>query len=346
MKCPNCKAPIERIDGYCWNCGQKNKDGRITLGEFFRDILQNVLNIDAKIFRTIRHLFVPGKLSLRYFAGQRQQYFSPFRIFFVTAILHFALFSYLSSDSADDASDFTNDDMDKKGYWQAFKHELDTARNYVLEVFPDSEQVPAAMDTLYRQLPNTGEYTRYVTYLYVNEQGKIQNREINISYEELVQYTPRELAEKYEVKGWLSQLQFQQVIKLQQEGKNFILFLLKNLIWMVIVMVTALAFILKLLYIRRRRFLIEHLVFTFHYHSFAFMLISICMLLDYWQGQDFLWAGFGFLAVLIYLYLAMRRYYQQGHFKTFVKFAFLNFSYLFIFIFSITLTFVVSVFVF
>ncbi len=346
MKCPNCEAPIERIDGYCWNCGQKNKDGRITLREFFKDMLQNVLNIDAKIFRTVGHLFVPGKLTLRYFAGQRQQYFSPFRIFFVAAILHFAFLSYLGAGGAGEATDFADDDVDKKGYWQVFKHELDTARNYVMETFSDSEEVPAALDTLYGQLPYVGNYSRYVTYLYFDEKGNLENKRVNISYEDLVQYAPRELAKKFEVKGWLSRLQFQQMVKMQQEGKNFILFLLKNLIWMVIVMVTALAFILKLLYIRRKRFLIEHLVFTFHYHSFAFFLISICMLVDYWQGGEFFWSGLGFVPVLLYLYLAMRRYYGQGHFKTFVKFTILNFSYLFIFIFSILLTFVVSVFVF
>ncbi len=347
MKCPNCKAPIERIDGFCWNCGQKNKDGRITLREFFKDILENVLNIDAKIFRTIGHLMIPAKLSIRYFQGQRKQYFSPFRIFFVSALLHFALISFLSADQVRfNGRDGDDVAIEKRGYLEAFRHELDTAKTYVLETFDeDTAIVKAAMDTLYTQLPALNTGSMDLSYFYLNEDWQIKKVDVKLSYEEMMRYSLEELSERHEVKGWISRLQFQQAIKLNKDGKNFILFLIKNLLWMVIVMMAALALILKLLYIRRERFLIEHLVFAFHYHSFAFLVISLAFVLSAWRDSDGI-VGLGFLGVLIYLFIAMRRFYRQGRFKTFIKFSILNISYLFIFVLFITLTFVISMFIF
>jgi uncharacterized RDD family membrane protein YckC len=111
------------------------------------------------------------------------------------------------------------------------------------------------------------------------------------------------------------------------------------------VMMVTLSLLLKLLYIRRSRYLIEHLVFAFHYHSFAFIVYTIALGLSHWTGAES-WLSWAFLGIMIYLFIAMRRYYQQGVFKTIVKFMVLNFSYLFIFIFSLVLTFIVSIFIF
>lgn len=347
MKCPNCKAPIERIDGYCWNCGQKNKEGLITLKEFFQDVLTNVLNIDAKIFRTLGHLFIPGKLSRRYFAGQRQQYFSPFRLFFVSAILFFAIVSYFGAQDMQEegTEDFLGNEIQRKGQWEVFRHELDTARQNVIKQFPNEPVVPLAMDSLLAEIPDYSSNLRYFSYFHLNEKGEIKSKRVEFSYEELVRYSPRELVKRGNVEGWIGKIQVQQSIKLNKDGKSFILFLIKNMLWMAIVMMAALALTLKLLYIRRKRYLIEHLVFAFHYHSFSFIIFSVAILLGEWiDSESFI--GFSFLAVMIYLFIAMRRFYQQGIFKTFVKFNILNFSYLFIFVLFITLTFVVSAFIF
>ena len=344
MKCPNCKAPIEQIDGFCWNCGQKNKDGRITLKEFFKDVLENVLNIDAKIFRTIGHLFIPGKLSNRYFDGQRQQYFSPFRIFFMTAVIHFALLSYIGSKSINEENS-SGDQITRIGNWDSFKLELDTAKTTTLETFPDMAKLPTAMDTLYAHLPKFEDHSLDIEYFYLDKSWSAKKKEVTLSYEEIAKYSPEELADRHEVEGWIEHVIFQQMVKLIVDGKSFILFLVKNLLWMVIVMMVGLAGILKLLYIRRKRYLIEHLVFAFHYHSFAFIIASIALSLSFFLDSE-AWLSWGALAIMVYLFISMKRFYKQSRFKTFIKFSILNFSYLFIFVFSIALTFVISVFIF
>jgi hypothetical protein len=54
------------------------------------DFLDSVLNIDARIFRTLGPLFTrPAYLSLEYFAGRRVRYVSPVRLFVFLSIITF-----------------------------------------------------------------------------------------------------------------------------------------------------------------------------------------------------------------------------------------------------------------
>lgn len=99
---------------------------------------------------------------------------------------------------------------------------------------------------------------------------------------------------------------------------------------MMFVLLPVFAFLLKLLYIRRGCFYIEHLVFSLHFHSFLFMLFSAILLLVELPDSPanemvrlvlVLW---GFL----YLFLAMRKVYRQPLLKTSAKYGALLFSYL------------------
>jgi hypothetical protein len=88
--------------------------------------------------------------------------------------------------------------------------------------------------------------------------------------------------------------------------------------------VLGLAFVLALVYVRRRRYLVEHLVFAAHYLSFTY-LFGLAL----WP----IYAVFGFelslmqqiitvigiVIHLIYLYLAQRLFYGQGKGKAAVK---------------------------
>ena len=120
-------------------------------------------------------------------------------------------------------------------------------------------------------------------------------------------------------------------------------------------MMPALAFTLKILYIRRKKYFVEHLVFSFHYHAFAFLIFTMIFLAI--KGFDMIGQemsedeiapciGVGMLVVMIYNFIAMRRVYNQGFFKTFIKYNVLNFSYIFIFTLFLVLTLAVSILIF
>jgi hypothetical protein len=91
------------------------------------------------------------------------------------------------------------------------------------------------------------------------------------------------------------------------------------------------ALILNVLYFRRKKqfFYVDHGIFTIHVYCATFLLLLMCMLLSALNGWV-QWRWFKILTdilifllciyIMIYLYKAMRGFYKQGRFKTFVKY--------------------------
>lgn len=107
---------------------------------------------------------------------------------------------------------------------------------------------------------------------------------------------------------------------------------LHRLPYMLFVSLPLFAFILRLVYIRRKQFYFaDHGVFTIHLYVFTFLLLLIIFLLNKIQDSTN-WGFIGlFIAILVflnfvYLYKAMRNFYGQGRFKTFIKFIFVFLS--------------------
>ncbi|MDX1471892.1 MAG: hypothetical protein R3213_10375, partial [Flavobacteriaceae bacterium] len=89
------------------------------------------------------------------------------------------------------------------------------------------------------------------------------------------------------------------------------------------------ALLVFLFYFNKGRFA-HHLVFSFYFFSFLFAAFSILV------GMNLLWEIPGWLTFLIllstyfYLYFALKRYYKQGWFLTWIKSGFLTFMFMII----------------
>ncbi|MDX1941945.1 MAG: DUF3667 domain-containing protein [Saprospiraceae bacterium] len=340
--CPNCYYPIEQNDHFCGQCGQKYTTGKIPVKELFQEFFESVLNLDAKIFHTIGALFIPGKLTIEYFKGRHNSYFRPVRIFFVMAIIHFAIISFSGFDAfnfnfSDNGSQL---DIKKDSYRAVFLEEMDTTQQRVLKKFDNNATVGRALDSLSKTMRGGREDSIEIGYLDFQQDFTIKGKDLNIAKKDMFELSNEALCDKYAVNGFMERLLIRQEIKLLADNASFSRYLLGQMIWMVILMMPALSLVLKLLYIRRKRYFVEHLVFSFHYHAFAFLIFTIAFLVIDWK----VWQGqtkeselmppviIAFAVVLIYLFIAMKRVYQQRFFKTFFKYSFLNFSYLIIFV--------------
>ena len=83
--------------------------------------------------------------------------------------------------------------------------------------------------------------------------------------------------------------------------------------------------ILYLLYRKSGRFFAEHLIFTLHVHAFAFVVLIMALVLPSWLDIIVpVW-------ILVYLFVALRRVYDESRKRTAMKFAALLFSYMLIF---------------
>jgi len=349
--CRNCGEPLALGTRFCPKCSQKYTDGRITLRELWHDFIESFLNFDAKIFRTLKALFIPGKLTIEYFKGRHIAYIPPVRIFLMMAVFHFAILGF----SGGINFNFTGEQkvLRETTYQAAFLEKLDSARQQVNKDFKGNPIVRKALDSLRHQFKDTKLDTVELGYLDFHRDFRIKPTELHLAQRDI--YEPIDVIfQKYKIRGFLEQLQVRQSVRIITENGNFTGFLLGKLIWMVLLMMPALALVLKLLYIRRKKYFVEHLVFSFHYHAFAFFIVGIAALLlntNWFKGTNAeedapLPIIIAFLILLIYLFIAMRRVYKQGFWKTFIKFNILNFSYLFIFTLFFVLTAIVSILLF
>jgi len=89
-----------------------------------------------------------------------------------------------------------------------------------------------------------------------------------------------------------------------------------------------LALLYSLLYIRHPYGYTEHLVVVFNIQTVFFILLIIGIILDALFKTDFFTPLFQFIFVF-YVYKTLRNFYQQGRFKTIIKFLAINMGYFF-----------------
>src|SRR5262245_12962070 len=86
--CQNCGVPL--LGEHCYACGQPVKGLVRHFSSIIGDFLDSVLNIDARVFRTLWPLFAkPGYLTKEYFEGHRIRFVSPVRLFVFLSIVTF-----------------------------------------------------------------------------------------------------------------------------------------------------------------------------------------------------------------------------------------------------------------
>lgn len=107
------------------------------------------------------------------------------------------------------------------------------------------------------------------------------------------------------------------------------------------------ALLLQIVYVRSRILYIQHLIFSFHFHSFIFFILLLNVLYDAAVPKGFqLYGNIILLAIPLYLYVALQNVYRQPAWKTVLKFFILSFSHFVIFIFSISIFVVATILIF
>ena len=71
-----------------------------------------------------------------------------------------------------------------------------------------------------------------------------------IALEDIGKYSPDEILERYEVKGFYRRLMVQQKVKMLEKGTSFIPFVMGKITWVVFFVLLLLALIFKVLYFR------------------------------------------------------------------------------------------------
>lgn len=306
--CPNCHHPIKESSKYCGNCGQKNIQGRIRVLDFIKTLLANVFTWDAKIWLTPFMLFRPGFLTQKFFEGKRKRYTNPGKLLLFTLVVYFAIFLLYMGEG------FKSLDEGISTKEKAFAHsfldeEKDSLQIYLEEKYPE-EKIEGISDSI-------------VTFLKSDIKGWVSLGFLdidNVSREDIMLLDEEVLFEKYNVEGFGPQLIIRGIKRVVESPGGYVKYVVGRSSWLILGSIPFVAFIFLLLYIRHKRYFIEHVVFLVHINAFMFLLGIIFFLIGYAFNINSTLILLPYVLGTLYVFPAMKIYYGQGYGKTFVKY--------------------------
>jgi hypothetical protein len=139
----------------------------------------------------------------------------------------------------------------------------------------------------------------------------------SLAFTDLIEMPLDSLYVKYEAKKYLGKLYIAQSQKIVRNPANALFYILGGFSWIAILFIPFMALFHSLIYIRRKYYYVEHLVFVVHCTSLAFLLFIILIGLVY-LGVSELVTLF-FLIFPLYILFAMKRFYKQNWTKTIFK---------------------------
>lgn len=312
----------------------------------------NTFHLEGKFIRTAWQLFIPGKVTVEFFKGKQERYPHPIRLFAIVMFLFLFLLNQMlkGNESGGNDSLFSFQANEKQGLEDSTSTETSISsyekmRHYatLYDLYDDYEKMPAdwktpqarnAVDSLMKAFSkhNTLETKGLQDSLWTEPLDSIGFGMglggVQIAALDMVRYEPEEIIRRYNIQHWADRLLVRQSIKSYKSPEAFVHAAIGSLTWAILALVALMSGILALLYLRQKRYYVEHFIFLLHFHTGAMLLLLIALF-----GKQFgLW-GEGIVGLAAFLpmpgfYLAMRRYYGQGRAKTFVKWLIYGFFYL------------------
>ena len=106
--CLNCHSKLEGGHKFCPNCGQINDTKRVLFKDLLIDILGYFFFYDYKVKNSLKLMLLkPGQLSLDFIQGKKVDLIHPIRLYFIVSLIFFALESINSNDNIEDSYDYT-----------------------------------------------------------------------------------------------------------------------------------------------------------------------------------------------------------------------------------------------
>ncbi len=346
-RCHNCGTTLVDTDRFCSSCGQKCGDIKVSVWSLLGEFIQTIFNVDNKLWQTLGALFVPGKLTLAFLGGQRQRYFTPVRLFFITALLFFAVISSWGDKAS---RDFLNDRVrsnEQDMYYTYFLNKVQEQSDSVVQLLPQWPMSRTVLDSLYGRMHGDRQDSTELGVSFGSGVGSKMS-DLRIAKSDLAALSIDSLVARYiPNESYWEKTLLRQNIKLQREGSSFVGYFGSKLVWMMLLMMPVFALLLKLFYIRRGYFYTEHLVFSFHTHAFLFFVVGMAALLEYSKmiAENTL-IGPSLLITWVYYLLAMRKVYRQSWGKTLLKLLLLNLSYILLFSIAFSIALVTTAMLF
>jgi hypothetical protein len=345
--CENCGAQLQ--GHWCAQCGQPAIEYRRSFRHVLVDLLNEFLNWDSKFFTTIALLILkPWRLTNEFLAGKRVRYVNPLRLYLLASILFFFAVNYATKgvkfepgrlkpkDRAELEAELKNEDLPP------------AAREKLAALLRESSPSPASEHSTNTPSPvpsgspnASPSSPAPETDTHKKQYGKIGQRPFAVFDSDAKTSTPFE--------RWIEGRAKEKMGEHGTKMGLFIATLFSNLPYMMLCCIPLFALVLKVLYVRRHIFYIDHLIYALHIHTFAYTGIMLIVLATIGLNRVMPGTIAGWIIALLWIafvvqiFLSIRRVYRQGWFFSGFKFLFGGFVYLIVLVFALAATFFITI---
>jgi hypothetical protein len=320
-------------------------------GEVIKELLDDALGYDSRFKHSLSPLFFkPGRLTLDYVKGKRFHYVLPFKLYLITSVL---LILLLKNTAATDI--ITLSDRDDNPTQQEISEEVREEINQAFNVIEINEGKTIANNEAVNATGESKEITVDENVHSVTEEESEPARAKNKSFtigvgekdidlkwdDETKQLNGIEEIENEFLRDFFTKIN-PKLKFWMEDPEPLIESVIETLPYMMFIILPIFGLFLKGFYAFSKRYYTEHLVFLLHNHSFIYMLMMVqigldignqkLLPMDYWVAQstagffDFLSSSLN-IWMVIYVFLAMKRFYRQSWKATILKTVTLGFLY-------------------
>ncbi len=356
--CMNCHLPL--TGQYCHGCGQRHGRRVISVFDLLSDLIHGLFEWDSRFWRTIVPLMCrPGQITDAYLHGQRKRFMPPVQMYIGASVVFFLIAALPAQDLYDEIDNATlSGDLLTDEDAESLQEGLDELaldleaqglgeisekiQNRAAKISGDNvESNPEKSAEGTAEESDSGFYISVdsdeldgadesdsIEIVSTERQGARINIEdckqiddLNIThYEDLIRGRMHSICKKLTTKEGI---------------KSVISTLINNLPKLLFIILPLMAFANKILYIFKRRYYAEHLLFYIHSYSFLFLILALLIVMNI-VFERFSWPGMGYIQAVAAIYIvyyfirAMRVIYKQGRIVTFIKWVTLMVTYLFV----------------
>ncbi|HEV3392168.1 MAG TPA: DUF3667 domain-containing protein [Chthoniobacterales bacterium] len=356
--CENCGAPL--TGHYCSQCGQAAIDYRRSFGHVVLDVLNEFLNWDSKFFGTIGLLITrPWRLTNEFVEGKRVRHVHPLRLYLLASILFFFAVNYgvkglkldlgkvpeekraeVAAAIADKRAEIEKE-LQKENLSPDERKKAQEVLDYLTK--PSPSPSVSASPTITPSLPSSASSPSPADSPGESKQrnyGAVGDRPFLVFDENEKTNTPFE--------RWLEARAKEKMGEHGTKMGLFITTLFSNLPYMMLCCIPLFAFVLKILYIRRHIFYIDHLIYALHIHTFFYTGTMLIVLATIGLNRTIPGTFAGWVISLLWItfavqiWLSIRYVYRQGWFISTLKFFTGGFVYLIVLFLALAATFFIT----
>ncbi|TCC90429.1 DUF3667 domain-containing protein [Pedobacter frigiditerrae] len=344
--CLNCGHIVE--ENFCPKCGQENIVTKEDAFHMVTHAIADYFHFEHKFFGTIGPLLLkPGRLTKEYVAGKRMSSIHPIRLYIFISIVFFLVvlggkkFGENSAEGKEDKN--TTADTTKT---------VSKPKDTVVKKQLTAAQINEIKESL-KYVPNGNGLRDSIIKKAIAEEesGKAKDDNGGIRFGKgkkkgfsnkwatkdtsVVQYEKNQATlAKDKRDGFIKHYFIKRTIELdkyENPEEKFLEDFIHNIPKMMFLLLPMFALILKLVYINKKRYYYEHLIYSFHLHSAIFLSILATMLLQWLFGFIYdidAWLGILCAIYIIwYIYRSLRTFYGSTRWITVLKMFFLSFAY-------------------